>query len=105
MVQNIVAFCTEDQFDAFPEILGLLEDDVGIDETRTIKLVAMERYALTKGAFAKAAAEGPVILPVSTMVPRPEGYGFPISWGRLFNEVKRLSLVPRRSNGRPVWIC
>ncbi len=53
MIQHIVALRAEDQFGLVVQGLRLLEDDVCIDESRSIKFVSMDRDALTKGRIVK----------------------------------------------------
>src|SRR5487761_195798 len=53
VVEDVVALRAEDQFYLFAQGLGLLEDDVGVDEARAVELVAMERDALSERSIGK----------------------------------------------------
>ena len=58
MIEDVVALCPEDQLDLFMQGLGLLEDNVGVDEAGALKLVAMDGDTLAKGRVGKGSHRG-----------------------------------------------
>ena len=54
MIQHVVTLCAEDQLGFIVKGLGLLEDDIGIDKARPIKLVSMDRDVLVEGGIGKS---------------------------------------------------
>src|SRR6185437_6637814 len=44
--EDVVALCAEDQLDLLAQSLGLLQDDIGVDEARAIELIAVDGEVL-----------------------------------------------------------
>jgi len=58
VVENVVALGTQDDLESFKDGLGLLEDDIGIDEAGAVELVTADRRVLAEGSVGEGGSCG-----------------------------------------------